>query len=162
ANKVVPRAELADAAREMADQVALVPPATAQAVKDSINRMLDLQGQRESWRYHFMVPQYVSNTATALHAPPAPDKGGMEPGGRAQQGGNESGCVSRLRRAKVRGAPWHDRAARGGASPGPGDAHRGAVLRRSAGRDGRRGRQDRAARPGRLHARDRSVHGRRR
>ena len=49
-NKVVPRSELADAAREMAGKVALVPPVTAQAVKDSINRMLDLQGQRESWR----------------------------------------------------------------------------------------------------------------
>ena len=45
-NKVVPRAELAAAAREMADKVALVPPVTAQAVKDSINRTLDLQGKR--------------------------------------------------------------------------------------------------------------------
>ena len=89
ANKVVPRAELADAAREMADQVALVPPATAQAVKDSINRMLDLQGQRESWRYHFMVHQYVSNTATALHAAQAREKGGME-AVRAEQRGNQS------------------------------------------------------------------------
>jgi len=88
-NRVVPVAELADAAREMADQVALVPPATAQAVKDSINRMLDLQGQRESWRYHFMVHQYVSNTATALHAAQAREKGGME-AVRAEQRGNQS------------------------------------------------------------------------
>ena len=47
----------------MADKVALVPPITAEAVKDTINHMLDLQGQRESWRYHFMVHQFVSNTA---------------------------------------------------------------------------------------------------
>jgi enoyl-CoA hydratase len=77
-NKVVPRAELAGAAREMADKVALVPPVTAQAVKGSINRMLDLQGQRESWRYHFMVHQFVSNTATALNAAQAREKGGMD------------------------------------------------------------------------------------
>jgi enoyl-CoA hydratase len=64
----VPRAELAAAAREMADKVALVPPVTAQAVKDSINRMTEYQGKRESWRYHFMVHQFVSNTATALGA----------------------------------------------------------------------------------------------
>jgi enoyl-CoA hydratase len=77
-NKVVPRAELAAAAREMADKVALVPPVTAQAVKDSINRMVDLQGQRESWRYHFMVHQFVSNTATALNAMETRKQGGMD------------------------------------------------------------------------------------
>jgi enoyl-CoA hydratase len=77
-NKVVPRAELVAAAREMADKVALVPPVTAQAVKDSINRMVDLQGQRESWRYHFMVHQFVSNTATALNAMESRKQGGMD------------------------------------------------------------------------------------
>jgi enoyl-CoA hydratase len=77
-NKVVPRGELAKAAREMADKVALVPPVTAQAVKGSINRMLDFQGQRESWRYHFMVHQFVSNTATALEAMEARKHGGMD------------------------------------------------------------------------------------
>ena len=46
-NRVVPRAELADAAREMAEQVALVPPLTAEAVKASINHMVDGMGQRE-------------------------------------------------------------------------------------------------------------------
>lgn len=104
-NKVVPRSELAAAAREMADKVALVPPVTARAVKDSINHMLDLQGQRESWRYHFMVHQYVSNTATALNAAEARRDGGMEAvkaeqagvaasptapaGARAREGGRE-------------------------------------------------------------------------
>jgi enoyl-CoA hydratase len=77
-NKVVPRADLAAAAAEMAGKVALVPPVTAQAVKDSINRMVDLQGQRESWRYHFMVHQFVSNTATALHAMETRKQGGMD------------------------------------------------------------------------------------
>jgi enoyl-CoA hydratase len=77
-NQVVPRAELATAARAMADKVALVPPVTARAVKDSINHVLDLQGQRESWRYHFMVHQYVSNTETALGAAEARKGGDME------------------------------------------------------------------------------------
>jgi enoyl-CoA hydratase len=67
-NKVVPRADLASAAREMADKIALVPPVTAQAVKGSINRTTDFQGKKEAWRYHFMVHQFVSNTATALGA----------------------------------------------------------------------------------------------
>jgi enoyl-CoA hydratase len=78
-NKVVARADLAAATREMAEKIALVPPVTAQAVKDSINRMMDLQGKRESWRYHFMVHQFVSNTATALSAMEARKaKGSME------------------------------------------------------------------------------------
>ena len=78
--------ELADAARAMAEQVALVPPVTAQAIKESINRMLDLAGQRDSWRYHFMIHQFVSNTATALAASDARSKGGMDAVKREQAG----------------------------------------------------------------------------
>jgi enoyl-CoA hydratase len=85
-NRVVPRSDLASAAREMADKVALVPPVTARAIKDTINRMLDLQGQRESWRYHFMVHQFVSNTETALSATAAREKGGMDAVKREQSG----------------------------------------------------------------------------
>jgi len=77
-NRVVPRAELAAAAREMAEQVALVPPLTAEAVKASINHMTDLMGQRESWRYHFMLHQFVSNTPTALARVEARKAGGMD------------------------------------------------------------------------------------
>jgi enoyl-CoA hydratase/carnithine racemase len=64
-NRVVPRAELWPAVQDMAETVALVPPITAQAIKDTINRMVDIQGQREHWRYHFMVRKYVSTTETA-------------------------------------------------------------------------------------------------
>jgi enoyl-CoA hydratase len=67
-NQVVPRDELGGAARELAEKVALVPPMTAQVVKDSINHAADLMGQRQSWRYHFMVHQWMSNTRTALTA----------------------------------------------------------------------------------------------
>jgi enoyl-CoA hydratase len=87
-NKVVPRADLAAAAREMADKVALVPPVTAQAVKESINRASDLQGKRESWRYHFMVHQFVSNTATALDAMDARKEKGSMDAIRAEQRGD--------------------------------------------------------------------------
>ena len=53
-NRVVPRAELAAAAREMADKVALVPAVTAEAIKESINHMLDgrasaSRGATTSW-----------------------------------------------------------------------------------------------------------------
>src|SRR5262249_10605583 len=58
-NRVVPRAELAAAARVMADEVALVPPLTARMVKDSINHMVDRMGQRDSWKYHFALHQFV-------------------------------------------------------------------------------------------------------
>ena len=77
-NRVVPRAELLAATRAMAEQVALVPPLTAEAVKASINHMTDLMGQRESWRYHFMLHQFVSNTPTALAKVEARKAGGMD------------------------------------------------------------------------------------
>jgi enoyl-CoA hydratase/carnithine racemase len=77
-NRVVPRADLADAARDMADQVALVPALTAEMVKESINHMVDGMGQRESWRYHFMLHQFVSNTPTALAKVEARKQGGMD------------------------------------------------------------------------------------
>jgi enoyl-CoA hydratase len=85
-NRVVPRDDLAASAKEMADTVALVPPLTASAVKDTINHTLDLQGQRESWKYHFMVHQFVSNTPTALDKVEARRAGGMDALRREQSG----------------------------------------------------------------------------
>jgi enoyl-CoA hydratase len=67
-NRVVPRDSLESAVKELAEKVALVPPTTAQVVKQSINQMLDLQGQRDSWRYHFMAHHWMHNTSTALNA----------------------------------------------------------------------------------------------
>ena len=63
--------------REMAAKVALVPALTAEMVKASINHMVDLMGQRESWQYHFMLHQFVSNTPTALAKVEARKQGGM-------------------------------------------------------------------------------------
>ena len=44
-NRVVPRAELMATTRELADRVALVPPVTAQTVKDTINHTATLMGK---------------------------------------------------------------------------------------------------------------------
>ncbi|MHB8438172.1 MAG: enoyl-CoA hydratase [Acidimicrobiales bacterium] len=67
-NKVVPRAELTSATLELAGRVALVPPVTAQVVKDTINHVAELQGLSASWKYHFMAHHWMHNTATALGA----------------------------------------------------------------------------------------------
>jgi enoyl-CoA hydratase len=67
-NKVVPAGQLMDAARELAGKIALVPPATAQVVKDSINHAFDLMGKSDSWKYHFMAHHWMHNTSTALTA----------------------------------------------------------------------------------------------
>ncbi len=67
-NRVVPRAELTAQVRELADRVALVPPVTAQTVKDTINHTADLMGKRDALKYHFMAHHWVHNSATALDA----------------------------------------------------------------------------------------------
>ena len=67
-NRVVPRDDLLDETRALAERIALVPPATAQVVKRSINKTLDLQGQRDAYDYHFQAHHWMHNTATALGA----------------------------------------------------------------------------------------------
>jgi enoyl-CoA hydratase len=67
-NRVVPRDELTARTRELADRIALVPPVTAQTVKDSINHTATLMGKRDALKYHFMAHHWVHNTATALNA----------------------------------------------------------------------------------------------
>ena len=48
--------------------MALVPPVTAQTVKDTINHTGTLMGKRDALKYHFMAHHWVHNTATALNA----------------------------------------------------------------------------------------------
>jgi enoyl-CoA hydratase len=67
-NRVVPRADLGSAVKEMAGKIALVPPVTAERVKDSINRTFEFMGKSHSWQYHFMAHHFTHNTATALNA----------------------------------------------------------------------------------------------
>jgi enoyl-CoA hydratase len=85
-NRVVDREALGTAARAMAEAVALVPPITARAIKDTVNHTVDRMGQRESWEYHFMVHQFVSNSAEALGRTEARREGGMD-AVRAEQAG---------------------------------------------------------------------------
>ncbi|MGP0032379.1 MAG: enoyl-CoA hydratase [Acidimicrobiales bacterium] len=78
-NRVVPRDELMTRTRELADRVALVPPVTAQTVKDSLNHTATLMGKRDALKYHFMAHHWVHNTATALGALTArQEKGSMK------------------------------------------------------------------------------------
>jgi len=68
ANRVVPRAELMERTYELAQRIALVPPITAQVVKDTVNHTADLMGQADSWKYHFMAHHWMHNTRTAADA----------------------------------------------------------------------------------------------
>ena len=45
-----------------------MPPATAAVVKRSINKTLELMGQKDAWDYHFMAHHWMHNTDTALGA----------------------------------------------------------------------------------------------
>jgi enoyl-CoA hydratase len=87
-NRVVPRAELDSTVRRMAEDVARVPALTAEAIKRSINGMVDRMGQRDSWQLHFWLHQFVSNTPTALDRAAARAQGGMDAVRREQAGGD--------------------------------------------------------------------------
>jgi enoyl-CoA hydratase len=67
-NQVVPRAQLAERAHQLAERISLVPPATAQLVKDTLNHTGELMGKSASWKYHFMAHHWMHNTATAAQA----------------------------------------------------------------------------------------------
>jgi len=75
-NRVVPHDELMQRTTEMAERVALVPPVTAQVMKDSINHAAELMGKQTSWEYHFMAHQWMHNTDTALKALAAREQAG--------------------------------------------------------------------------------------
>jgi enoyl-CoA hydratase len=67
-NRVVPRVELDIAVQALAEQIAEVPAMTLEMTKRSINQAAAFAGKESSWRYHFAVHQYASNTETALSA----------------------------------------------------------------------------------------------
>ena len=62
------RDQLAERAHQLAERISLVPPATAQLVKDTLNHTGELMGKSDSWKYHFMAHQWMHNTATAAQA----------------------------------------------------------------------------------------------
>ncbi len=79
ANRVVPADELDKRTMELAERVALVPPVTAEVVKDSINQASSLMGREHSWKYHFMAHHWMHNTETARSALAArQQKGSMQ------------------------------------------------------------------------------------
>ena len=82
-----PAPSCATRAREMADKVALVPPVTAERGQGhrSTTRSTCM-GQRESWRYHFMVHQFVSNTADRARQAHERAQGGRHGRGQARAG----------------------------------------------------------------------------
>src|SRR6516164_9042105 len=49
-------------------RLGLVPPVTAQTVKDTLNQTATLMGKRDALKYHFMAHHWVHNSATALNA----------------------------------------------------------------------------------------------
>ncbi len=67
-NRVVPSDELLERTFELAGRIALVPPTTAQVVKDSINNTQTNMGRETSLKYHFMAHHWMHNTSTALDA----------------------------------------------------------------------------------------------
>jgi len=77
-NRVVARDDLWSSAQTMAEEVALVPPLTAEVIKRSINGMLDRMGQRDAWQLHFWMHQFVSATPTATSRVDARRAGGMD------------------------------------------------------------------------------------
>jgi enoyl-CoA hydratase/carnithine racemase len=67
-NRVVPRRRLAAETRALARRIALLPPVTVALVKESINHTFDLMGKGHSFKYHFMLHQFMHGTQTALSA----------------------------------------------------------------------------------------------
>ena len=75
-NRVVPRKRLAAETLALAERIALLPPITASLVKESLNQTAALMGKEHSWRYHFMVHQFMHGTKTAADALRARKKSG--------------------------------------------------------------------------------------
>jgi enoyl-CoA hydratase len=67
-NRVVPRRRLAEETRALARRIAALPPITTALVKESINHAFDLMGKEHSFKYHFMLHQFMHGTRTAQQA----------------------------------------------------------------------------------------------
>jgi enoyl-CoA hydratase len=65
-NRVVPRAELDEAVRKLALQIAAQPPVSLELTKASINRTLDMMGQKNAWEHHFMLHVFSHFTDEAV------------------------------------------------------------------------------------------------
>jgi enoyl-CoA hydratase len=64
-NRVVPRADLDREVRDLALKIASQPPVCLELTKASINRTLDMMGQRNAYEYHFMAHVFSHFTEEA-------------------------------------------------------------------------------------------------
>ncbi len=85
-NRVVPRAELVQRTRELADRIALVPAVTAQMVKDTLNQTGTLMGKRDALKYHFMAHHWVHNTRHRARRAGGTQGEGLHAGGHGRDG----------------------------------------------------------------------------
>jgi len=65
-NRVVPRAKLDEEVRKLALKIASQPQVSLELTKASINRAVDIMGQRESWEYHFLLHVFSHFTDEAV------------------------------------------------------------------------------------------------
>jgi len=103
-NRVVPRRRLASATRALARRIALLPPVTTALVKESINHAFDLMGKGHSFKYHFMLHQFMHGTRTAQQALAARRRSGSIAGmvRERDQGIASSARPRRVRRPRTR------------------------------------------------------------
>jgi enoyl-CoA hydratase len=64
-NRVVPRDQLDEETKKLALKIAAQPPVSLELTKASINRTLDIMGQREAFEYHFMAHVFSHFTQEA-------------------------------------------------------------------------------------------------
>src|SRR5271165_1352913 len=67
-NQVVPRAELAERTRKLAERISVGPPGHGAVKKEPIKHTAGPMGKSDSWKYHFMAHHWMHNTATARDA----------------------------------------------------------------------------------------------
>lgn len=56
-NRVVPADQLDAAVDTLAERIARMPPVALRLTKMSLNKTMDMMGQRDAWDYHFMTHQ---------------------------------------------------------------------------------------------------------
>lgn len=102
-SRVVPRRRLAATTRALARRIALLPPVTAALVKESINHAFDLMGKGHSFKYHFMLHQFMHGTQTAQQALAARQQtGSIAAMLRERDRSRTSGAAGRTRRRRTR------------------------------------------------------------
>ena len=79
-NKVVPRSELEEATMALAERISKAPPFGVRLIKRSINRVLDIQGFRNSIQAHFDTHQLSHESETFRSAVRAGVSGSIRTG----------------------------------------------------------------------------------